>query len=116
MFGKESGEEQLTREQEKLRANYPSAFQRFTSIEAIEADKETFNYLPKNARNLLFFDILLGKIEREELLGENMSLGALRGKVHEIFQQNLLSYEEFVQMLQDSSHLRSFLGVIWDNI
>lgn len=117
MFAKDfNGEEQLNKEQEKLRAKYAKEFQHFSSTEAIENDKENFNYLPKNIKNLIFFDILIGKIVQEDLLGENMSMSVLKTKVQEILSQNLLGYEELIQMLQEVSHLKSFLSVIWDSM
>lgn len=117
LYAKEvSSEEQLAKEQEKLRAKYAKEFQQFTSTEAIENDKENFNYLPKNIKNLIFFDILINKIAQEDLLSENMNMPALKTKVYEILNQSLLGYEELIQMLSEVGHLKSFLQVVWDSI
>ncbi len=49
----------------------------FYNTESIESDKNNFNFLPKNVKNLIFYDILIRKVKERDLLGEEMNLNVL---------------------------------------
>lgn len=45
-----------------------------------------------------------------------MELGSLKVKIYDIIKQNLLGYDELIQMLSEDTHLRSFLSVVWESM
>ena len=97
------------KEQEKTRSSYQKEFELYTTVESIEEDKNNFNFLPKNVKNLIFYDILIRKVNEGEMLGEEMNLSIIQLKIYDIIKQNLLGHEELIQMLSDETHLKSFL-------
>lgn len=108
-YKEENVEDIAQKEQEKTRSSYQKEFELYTSTEAIEEDKSNFNFLPKNVKNLIFYDILIRKVQEEEMLGEEMNLNIIQIKIYDIIKQNLLGNEELIQMLADENHLKSFL-------
>jgi hypothetical protein len=65
--------------------------------------------LPKNVKNLIFYDILIEKIIKEELILPEMDIDTLKYKIYDIIKQGLLAYDELLQMLSEKTHLVSFL-------
>ena len=55
---------------------------------------ENFNFLPKNVRILILYDMLIKKIKEYGLMVDGMNLGELSFKIYEVMKENVL-LEEF---------------------
>jgi hypothetical protein len=66
----------------------------------VENDLENFNFLPKNVRILVLYDILIGKIKEFKLVVDGMNLGELSFKIYEVMKENVLLEEEMISMIR----------------
>ena len=70
---------------------------------------ENFNFLPKNVRILILYDMLIKKIKEYGLMVDGMNLGELSFKIYEVMKENVLLEEEMISMIKREEHIRSFL-------
>lgn len=70
---------------------------------------ENFNFLPKNVRILVLYDMLIKKIKEYGLMVDGMNLGELSFKIYEVMKENVLLEEEMISMIKREEHIRSFL-------
>lgn len=75
----------------------------------MDNDLENFNFLPKNVRILVLYDMLIKKIKEYGLMVDGMNLGELSFKIYEVMKENVLLEEEMISMIKREEHIRSFL-------
>lgn len=75
----------------------------------MDNDLENFNFLPKNVRILILYDMLIKKIKEYGLMVDGMNLGELSFKIYEVMKENVLLEEEMISMIKREEHIRSFL-------
>jgi hypothetical protein len=75
----------------------------------LDNDLENFNFLPKNVRILVLYDMLIKKIKEYGLMVDGMNLGELSFKIYEVMKENVLLEEEMISMIKREEHIRSFL-------
>ena len=99
----------MTKEQEKIRESYKKDFQKYSDVSYLDNDLENFNFLPKNVRILILYDMLIKKIKEYGLMVDGMNLGELSFKIYEVMKENVLLEEEMISMIKREEHIRSFL-------
>lgn len=99
----------MTKEQEKIRESYKKDFQKYSDVSYLDNDLENFNFLPKNVRILVLYDMLIKKIKEYGLMVDGMNLGELSFKIYEVMKENVLLEEEMISMIKREEHIRSFL-------
>ncbi len=70
---------------------------------------ENFNFLPKNVRILILYDMLIKKIKEYGLMVDGMNLAELSFKIYEVMKENVLLEEEMISMIKREEHIKSFL-------
>lgn len=99
----------MSKEQEKIRESYKKDFQKYSDVSYLDNDLENFNFLPKNVRILILYDMLIKKIKEYGLMVDGMNLGELSFKIYEVMKENVLLEEEMISMIKREEHIRSFL-------
>lgn len=106
----------MVKEQEKIRESYKKDFQKYSDVQYLDGDLETFNFLPKNVRILILYDILIKKIKEHGLMVDGMNQGELFFKIYEVMKENVLLEDEMISMIKREEHIRSFLQAILEGI